>query len=254
MTTDLRLSVQLYSLRHIADVAEQLRLVQANGLRFVETTSGNYDELDAVAAGLRAFGLTAPSGHVGIDRLRGDFAATVAAARRLGTELLVLWGFPDDQRHSGETAWQRAGEELGELATRLRREGLRFAFHNHDWELEAFDGGLIALDRLFAGAGGAPLLWQADLAWIARGQVAVEPILRRHGGRLVSVHVKDLAPPGSEADEDGWADLGHGVLPWREWWPTLRGLGVDLMVLEHDEPRDPARFLRRSAAHARDLA
>lgn len=110
-------------------------------------------------------------------------------------------------------------------------------------------GDRIALDLLFAAAGDV-LGWQADLAWLARGGVDVPAMLERYGNHLRSVHLKDTAPPGTK-DEEGWADLGHGTLPWADWMAHLAG--VQFIVLEHDAPADPARFLLRSAANALPL-
>lgn len=253
MPTPLRLSVQLYSLRNIPDLADQLRMVHEAGLTHVEATSGNYAEADRMMDLFSRYGLTAASGHVGIDRLRSDFDGMVAIARTLGMRTLVLWGLPDDEMPQTAEHWQSAGRELGQLADRLAAVDLQFAFHNHDWELQTFDDGRQGLDHLFAGAGEAPLAWQADLAWLARGHADVEAMIERHKARLVSAHVKDIAAPGGNGDEDGWADLGQGTLPWRSWWQVLREMGLDLLVLEHDEPADPMRFLTRSAAFAKQL-
>lgn len=253
MASKPRLSVQLYSLRHLPDLDDQLRLVREAGLDHVETTSGNYEEAARLRTLLDRYGLRAPSGHVGIERLREAFDETVAIAGRLGTDTLILWGFPDEERPRSAAGWRQAGADLGRLAERLAARHIVFAFHNHDWELERFEEGGLGFDHLMAGAGEAPLKWQADLAWLARGGADIDAILARHEDRLVSVHVKDLAPPGENRDEDGWADLGQGILPWSAWWPRLRALQVDLLVLEHDEPSDPARFLRRSAEAARSL-
>jgi sugar phosphate isomerase/epimerase len=59
--------------------------------------------------------------------------------------------------------------------------------------------------------------------------------------------VKDLAPAGTEAEE-GWADFGHGTLPWADWLARLASLSPAFLALEHDAPADPARFVTRSAA------
>jgi sugar phosphate isomerase/epimerase len=170
----------------------------------------------------------------------------------LGTELLVLWGMPEGDRPQNSAGWQMLGAELGRIGGRLARHDVRFAFHNHDWELGRLDDGRVALEHLFAGAEGT-LGWQPDLAWVARGGEEVEPLLDVLGHLIVSAHVKDLAHPGENLAEDGWADLGAGRLDWRSWWPRLIGHGARLMVLEHDEPADPERFLRASVAYARTL-
>jgi sugar phosphate isomerase/epimerase len=90
------------------------------------------------------------------------------------------------------------------------------------------------------------LLWEADLAWLVRG--GVDPIfwLKKYAGRVPAAHVKDLAPTGQAADEDGWADVGSGTLDWASLLPAMRGAGVELFVVEHDKPSDIGRFARRS--------
>ncbi|MBI12031.1 MAG: hypothetical protein CL934_03410 [Deltaproteobacteria bacterium] len=35
-----------------------------------------------------------------------------------------------------------------------------------------------------------------------------------YGNRLCAVHFKDLDVDGENTDEDGWADVGHGVIDW----------------------------------------
>lgn len=254
MTAQIHLSVQLYSLRSFGTIEDQLRSVRDAGLTFVETTSGNYDDPDRTRHAMERHGIAAPSGHVGIDRLREDFAATVAIARSLGTELLVLWGFPDEEQQKTREGWRARGRELGALARRLSDEGLSFAFHNHDWELKMVKGGGRALDALFEGAAGSPLQWQPDIAWLARGGADADALIARSGRPMTAAHVKDLARPGEALDEDGWADLGHGTLDWSALLEMLRACGVELFVLEHDEPNDPVRFLTRSSAAFRQLA
>lgn len=247
------LSVQLYSLRSMESLDEQLRLVRANGLSHVEATSSCYGDIKQFRALLDRHGLIAPSGHVGIEVVRGSGAQAVDLCGETGIGLLVLWGFPEAETPTTEAGWARAGTELGAIAQRLGKDGLRFAFHNHDWELQSFGDGRVALDVLFDAARGTSLEWQPDLAWLVRGKADVAALLERHRSRITTCHVKDLAarPTG---EEEGWADLGHGTLPWDFWWPKMKSHGARWMVLEHDSPSDPARFLRRSVAAARALS
>lgn len=249
-----RLSVQLYSLRNAGSLERQLDLVRESGLGIVELTSSNFDAPLETRRLLDERGLVAPSGHVGVERLRGDLDGTARTARELGLELLVLWGLPDSERWTDREGWEKAGRELGGFARRLADRGLRFAFHNHDWELGLLSGGAVALDVLFAAAADAPLEWQADIAWLERGGSDAGAWTVKRGPVLRTVHVKDLARPGEGTEEDGWADLGAGRLDWATLWPALERRGVELFVLEHDEPSDPARFLARSTAAARRFA
>jgi sugar phosphate isomerase/epimerase len=100
----------------------------------------------------------------------------------------------------------------------------QLGYRNHNWELKPKDGAATALELLFGDAEGSPLTWQADVAWLMRGGAAPDVWLQRYRNRVVSAHVKDIAPAGTKLDEDGWANAGA------RW-----------MVVEHDEPSDPTR-------------
>ena len=47
-------------------------------------------------------------------------------------------------------------------------------------------------------------------------------------------------------DEDGWADVGDGVIDWRATFDALAKTNCRHFVAEHDNPSDGARFARRS--------
>jgi len=77
--------------------------------------------------------------------------------------------------------------------------------------------------------------------------------MARYASRVTAAHVKDIAPAGQNLDQDGWADVGHGVLDWRDLWTACRNAGAKWMVVEHDKPADPAASVRRSLAFLRSL-
>ena len=70
--------------------------------------------------------------------------------------------------------------------------------------------------------------------------------VEKYGSRITAAHVKDIAPAGQNADEDGWADLGSGVLDWPALTAALQAKGVDLFIMEHDNPSDMTRFASNS--------
>ena len=105
-----------------------------------------------------------------------------------------------------------------------------------------------ALELIFEEAADSPLAWQVDIAWLVRGGVDPKEWMKRYRDRVVSAHVKDIAPQGQNEDQDGWADVGAGVLDWRDLWSAARAAGAKWMVVEHDNPTDPAKTARASYA------
>jgi len=133
------------------------------------------------------------------------------------------------------------------MAWRAKEHGIHLGYHNHHWEMVVQADGRTALDCLFDGAGNAPLGWQVDVAWLVRGGVNPLDCLQKYKSRIMSVHAKDLAATGTCLDEDGWADVGHGVLDWRNSLAAASvACGAQWFVAEHDKPNDPARFARNS--------
>ena len=94
---------------------------------------------------------------------------------------------------------------------------------------------------------------ELDVAWVVRG--GQDPIawIGANGQRITAAHVKDIAPKGENADEDGWADVGHGTMPWADIMTALRDTPCTTFVMEHDNPKDHNRFASRSLATVQAL-
>ena len=76
-----RLSIQLYSARSITPLEAQFALVAGLGYRMVEPFGGLFNDPDALRRLLDLHGMTAPSAHVGLDRLRADAVGTTSSAK-----------------------------------------------------------------------------------------------------------------------------------------------------------------------------
>ena len=246
-------SVQIYSLRKLGSLERELAFVAEAGYRHVELISAHIEDAAPTRKALANAGLTASSAHVSLATLRERFDAIVDACQMLGFTELYMPAVPRDQRGSPAPYWSALGHELGTMAELGARKGINLGYHNHDWELKISADGKDALSLLFDAAGSAPLFWEVDLAWLARGGADPLALMRRHAGRVNAVHVKDLAPAGTRLDEDGWADVGSGTLDWPALWPECRRLGARWMVVEHDNPADPARSVRISLDFIRGI-
>ncbi len=252
MTTPI--SIQLYSLRDLPTLGDILDTVKAAGYRHVELIGSHLDDAANVRRQLDTRSLAASSSHVGIAALRERFDAVMAACKTLGFTQLFMPSVPPDERAGAEPYWTFLGRELGQMAWRAKDRGVDLGYHNHHWELKAQADGRTALDCLFAGAGNAPLTWQADVAWLVRGGGDPVALMQQHKARVVSVHAKDIAAEGTKLDEDGWDDVGSGVLDWRgRLAKAAVDNGAKWLVAEHDKPNDPARFARNSFAFLNSL-
>jgi sugar phosphate isomerase/epimerase len=254
MPGPLRTSVQIYSVRNAGTLEDQLDIVAAAGFRHVELREQYLlDDPALTREMLDLRHLAVSSGHVGIAALRERFNAIVNACKSIGVTALFMPSVPPAERDSPGAYWSALGRELGEFSLRMLDNGIALGYHNHDWELRTKESGVKALQLLLDASAFSPLGWQVDVAWLIRGQADPLPWLERYAGRVVSVHVKDLALPGENLDEDGWADPGLGTIDWSHLAACCRAAGARWLVAEHDNPRDPVRFATNAFAFLEKL-
>ncbi|MBX2805683.1 MAG: sugar phosphate isomerase/epimerase [Hyphomicrobiales bacterium] len=243
------LSIQLYSLRDYGDFERQLATLAEIGFKRVELIGGHLQNASDTRAKLDAHGMTAPTGHISMADLQDRIDWVIEQAKTIGLVELYMPAVPDNQRVAPADAWRKIGVDLGNLAQKMHDAGLNLGYHNHDWELKAYEDGTTPLQHLFEGAEGSPLTFEVDAAWLVRGNADPVEWMEKHKDRMTAVHVKDIAPNGENRDEDGWADIGSGTMDWPALWRKSLDLGAKWMVLEHDKPKDPVGFARNSRAY-----
>mgnify|MGYP001049821092 CR=1 FL=1 len=244
------LSFQLWTSRNFPPLEEQLRTLKSIGYTDVQPYHDQYNDPQAFKATLDEIGLTAKTGHFDINMIRSDFDRTVAAAKALGMKLVVAPFLKPDQRPTDRAGWETFGAELAGYAARYAEAGLDFAWHNHDFEFAALPDGSLPIEHVL----GQTLLWEPDVAWIVRGGESPVAWLKRYAGRIPAVHVKDTVRAGENPEESDWADLGTGIVNWREAWDASIAAGSQLMIIEHDNPRDYVRVAKAGYNSAIALA
>ena len=243
------LSYQLYSSRGVAPLADTLRLLADTGYAQVEGYGALYADpaaLGVLQSGLADTGLTMPTGHFSLEMVRDAPAYALKVAQTLGIRAIFVPYVAEDQRPTDTEGWAAFGADLARIAEPFWAAGHAFGWHNHDFEVVATEDGDLPLDLILAAD--PRLVLELDVAWALRGGQDPLPLISRHADRLLAAHVKDIAPEGGNADEDGWADVGQGTMDWSGLIGALMHEGCKYFVLEHDKPSDHARFARRSFA------
>ena len=237
-------SIQLYSARNEASLDDTLKAAKGFGYTQVEGWGGQFADPAALAASVKAAGLSMPTAHMGFAQLV-DTAATIKIAHLVGIKTVYCPAPPTADYREGKGNWAKLGADLANIGKALNAAGIGFGYHNHDWEFAKGAEGKLPMDVLLAAA--PDLEWEMDLAWLVKG--GQDPIawMDKYGSRITAIHVKDIAPAGEAVNEDGWADVGHGTLDWKSLLVTARQkTKAKYFVAEHDKPSDALRFARRS--------
>jgi sugar phosphate isomerase/epimerase len=243
-------SMQVYSARKFPPHAAQLATMAKHGFTNVELHAAFYEDLAETKALLAQYGLTSASGHFSLALAEESPRRVVEIAHALGMKNIVIPYLMPDERPNDRAGWQALGARLNKLSDIFSPDGFHFAWHNHDFEFAPLSDGSLPIEHVL----GDRLLWEADLAWVVRGKADARHWLRRYAGRVPLVHVKDIAPAGEKADEDGWADVGRGTMGWQDLWPAAVAAGAEVMIAEHDNPSDFDRFASNSAASMKNYA
>ncbi|MCU0802756.1 MAG: sugar phosphate isomerase/epimerase [Rhodobacteraceae bacterium] len=241
------ISYQLYSSRNFPPTGDTLRMLKSAGYDAVEGFGGVYpDEAAAtpLAADLKSVGLTMPTGHFAVDHVEKDPDQVIRMARTLGMDTIICPYLLPDQRPTDAAGWTAFGKRLEAAGAPIRAAGLKFGWHNHDFEFVSLPGGEVPHDLMFDAA--PSLGWEIDVAWVVKGGKDPVRYIMRYGPRILTAHVKDIAPPGEKANEDGWADVGTGVVQWKAAYAALKAAGCTRFIMEHDNPSDHARFAKNS--------
>lgn len=240
-------SAQLYSARDFTPWEDVYATLAKLGYRETEGYGAVYADAAATRAALDWHGLTMPTGHFSLDALEKDFEATKTTAKTLGIQTIYCPYILPDQRPTDAAGWRAFGARLAAIGRQVTAAGFGFGWHNHDFEFKAFADGTTPMQAILEAA--PEIEWEMDVAWVVRGGADPLAWIAQHGGRVTAAHVKDIAPAGENAGEDGWADVGHGVVNWRVILKALKEkTRTAHFVVEHDKPSDFSRFASRSIA------
>ena len=247
-------SYQLYSSRNFGPLPDTLKMLGGLGYRQVEGYGGLFADLKAIddlKGDLADNGLVMKTGHFGMDMVKGDAPRVLEIAKVLDMEGIFVPAIGPDERQKDAAGWAAFGRELAEAGKPYRDAGLTFGWHNHAFEFADLGGADKPLDLILQGSDDLAL--ELDVAWVQVG--GEDPIgwIDKYSDRIVAAHIKDIAPKGTAEDEDGWADVGHGVMDWPAIMAALGKTGARYFVMEHDNPKDDRRFATRSIEAARNF-
>jgi len=186
-----------------------------------------------------------PSGHFALQDLEASLAENIEVANTLGLKAIYVPYLQEKDRPTNTAGYKALAQRLMVLNEKIRVAGFEFGWHNHDFEMVALADGGIPMDVLLTEAQG--ISWEADLAWVHYANADPFEWVAKYGSRLSAVHIKDAAAKGQNLDEDGWADVGEGVIEWKSLLEKIYSVAPDaLLIMEHDKPSNAVRFASTS--------
>jgi sugar phosphate isomerase/epimerase len=180
---------------------------------------------------LSSFGLKVAGIHVGgeiynlaaVQAALDNLERTIAFAAAAGASYLPFSGKAKEGKTQDELNVQ--AESLNRVGQLCQQNGIRLAYHNHNWEIH---NGCAELEHLCANTDPALVSLCLDVAWVHRGGAELGEVLRRRLDRVAYFHLKD-----STATE--WRELGRGDVDLQAPLRALQEREFGWAVWEQDE-------------------
>jgi sugar phosphate isomerase/epimerase len=182
-----------------------------------------------------------------------DTAKLFDTAHRLGVNQVVssVLSPSVEEKHADLGAltaddFKRVAERANGIGEAAKKSGLRYAYHNHDFEFRKFVAGGSGYDIVLAETDPGLVYFQADCGWMSKAGANPVSYFTRYPKRYLSAHIKDFDASGHIVE------LGHGVVPYRPILRAARQAGIGHLFVEHDPPGGvpiPLDQVRREGAY-----
>ena len=233
------IGIQLYTVRRLmqSEPERTLTALADVGYREVELAGLYGHSPKDFRAMLDRAGLKAVGGHIGLKDFQTDLEKTLDGAETLGHEwVLVAW---IDQTDRTIPRLETIADYFNVIGRAAQKRGIRFAYHNHNYEFKPIDG-IVPLDLLLDRTDKQLVDFELDLFWIRSAGKDPLDYFARHPGRFPLVHVKDMAADGK------MVNVGEGVIDFGQLFKHADRAGIQHYFVEHDEPTDALKDARKS--------
>lgn len=231
-----RIGLELYSVRDAmkANPERTLAAVRAIGYTDVELlwSFGNFGRTpQQVRDSLAHEGLRAPSAHIAPEILLKDWDKSLADAKFLGHEYLIVPSLPAETNHSLDQ-WKVWADRFNSAGAAARRAGIWLAFHNEPDHAKPIDG-TIPYDLFLQRTDPTVVRHQLDVGNMIMGGGDPFNYLKRFGDRYWSFHVKDVV-----ADRTHDTELGKGNVDIRRFLTNIPELKRKPVYVEQEGAAD----------------
>ncbi|PLS01076.1 sugar phosphate isomerase/epimerase family protein [Neobacillus cucumis] len=228
-----KIGLQLYSVRDAAgkDFLGTVRRIADmgyDGIQFAGFFNTPAEELKKV---LDEKGITAAGSHMGLDTLRGEnLKQTLEYNQKIGNGLIICPYLPEEIRKTSDD-YKKIAEVLNEVGRTCRENGFTFAYHNHNFEFEAFDGET-GFNILFENTDPQFVKVELDCYWVTYAGLSPTDIIEKYGDRVVSLHIKDMKMVDGVKRS---IEIGSGELDINGLLNTGDQFGVNWYIVEQEQ-------------------
>jgi sugar phosphate isomerase/epimerase len=226
--------LQLYSLRDDMpkDPKGVLQQVSDAGYKWIESyehaSLGMFWGMNAMEFKhyIDSLGMTMVSSHCNINT---DFEKKAATAASIGMKYLIC---PYLGAQKSLDDYKRFADQFNKCGEICRKNGLRFAYHNHDYSFRLL-GGQYPQDVMMKGTDPSLVDFEMDMYWVVTAGEDPVTWMKKYPNRFTLCHVKDRTKHAKDLSDS--CTLGTGMIDYAAIARQASKSGMKYFIVEQEK-------------------
>jgi len=191
-------------------------------------------------------GMAIVSSHCDINL---DFEKKAADAAAIGMKYLMC-PYKGPQKTIDD--FKRFADEFNQKGEICKKNGIRFAYHNHDYSFKAIDGQL-PQDVMMQNTDPALVDFEMDMYWVVTAGQDPVAWIKKYPKRFRLCHVKDRLKGATETGAS--CTLGQGSIDYPTILKEAKQLGMEYFIVEQEryDGTTPLKAAEADAAYMKKL-
>ena len=183
--------------------------------------------------------------HCNIDK---DFERKAGEAAEIGMKYLICPG----RKKKSIDGYRQNADEFNEKGEICRKNGIKFAYHNHEYSFEVMEG-QFPQDIMMQNTDPKLVDFELDIYWIVTGNQDPVEWFKKYPNRFVLGHVKDRLAGTTERGAS--CTLGHGIIDYPKMMKYAKAAGMKYFIVEQEryDEGTPLECVENDAKYMRNL-
>jgi sugar phosphate isomerase/epimerase len=248
--------IQLWSVRD--DLAKDpkgvLKQLASYGYKQIESFEGGKGIFWGMSntefkAEMDKLGMKIISSHCDINK---DFEKKAAEAAAIGMKYLIC---PYKGPQKDLDAFKKFADEFNQKGEICKKNGIRFAYHNHDYSFATMNGEM-GQDVMMKNTDASLVDFELDMYWVVAAGQDIETWLKKYPKRFRLCHVKDRKKGAPLTDKDESVVVGTGSINYPKILKTAKKYGMEYYIIEQEkwEGTTPMQAAQADAVYMKTLS
>jgi len=225
--------IQLYTLRDVLPADPKGVLKQLAGFGYTQIES--YEGAQGMFWGMSNtefkkyigdLGMKMVSSHCDINK---DFEKKAAEAAEIGMKYLIC-PYKGPQKPIDD--FKKFADEFNAKGEICKKNGIRFAYHNHDYSFKAMNGE-VPQDVMMKGTDASLVDFEMDMYWVVTAGEDPLAWMKKYPNRFKLCHVKDRAKGATEGFDS--CTLGEGSIDYASILRSAKKMGMEYLIVEQEK-------------------